>query len=122
MLKYQKSLDDVDPAERDVRPFKEYSKPTIEKIGTRYYFIATDVYDLTRWGHKLDEQELTELPIRHCYNGKEVAYKTDKKEAFTILMRIVKNGNKMQDPNFYSFVLGMLYNRSFKIFKIVKTV
>ena len=116
MLKYQASLDNEDPADRDDRPLKEYTKPTIEKIGTRHYFVATDIYDLTRWGHKLDEQELAELPIRHCYNGKEVAYQNDRREAFTILMRIVNNANKMQDPEFYSFILGMFltHNLNFK--------
>ena len=110
MLKYQQGLDNEGPEDRDERPFKEYSKPTIEKIGTRYYLIASEVYDLTRWGHKLDEQEMTDLPIRHCYIGKEVYFKSNKKEAFTILMRIISNGNKLQDPEFYSFLLGMLYH------------
>ena len=70
--------------------------------------MAMDVYDLTRWGQKLDEEELAELPFKHCYNGKEVLYRTERREAFELLMRIVKNANKMQDPEFYSFILGML--------------
>ena len=66
------------------------------------------MYDLSRWGHKLDDQEMKDLPIRHCYIGKEVYFKDDKREAFAILMRIISNGNKLQDPEFWSFVLGML--------------
>ena len=75
MLRYQQACDNEGPEDRDERPYKEYTKPTIEKLGTRYYLIASEVYDLTRWGQKLDDQELKDLPIRHSYIGKEVYYK-----------------------------------------------
>ena len=108
MLRYQQACDNEGPEDRDERPYKEYAKPTIEKLGTRYYLIASEVYDLTRWGQKLDDQELKDLPIRHSYIGKEVYYKYEKKEAFAILMRIISNANKLQDPEYLSFILGLL--------------
>ena len=97
------------PGGRDARPYREYSRPTIEKIGDRHFLFATDVFDLSKGGKKLTEEDLKEIPIRPSYNGEEFHYKSNEKEAFEILMRIISNGNKMQDEEFYSFPLGTFY-------------
>ena len=105
MIQYQENLDE-EPGGRDTRPIREYSSPTIEKIDGRHFLFASDVFDLSRGGKKLSEEELINIPVRALYNGPEIEYKTDEKEAFEILLKILSNGNKMQDPEFYSFALG----------------
>ena len=96
------------PAGRDNRPYREYSRPTIEKMGDRHYLFASDVFDLTGGGKKLTEDELKEIPIRPTYTGEEFEYKTEEKEAFELLLGIISNGNKMQNEEFFSYPLGML--------------
>ena len=103
--RYQRAKDELGPDVRDDRPHRQYGKPTVEKINGRQYFIATDVFDLSAGGRKLDEQELRGLPFNPCYNGK-VHFKSDRREAFELLMRLFGNGNLLMDSEFYSFMLG----------------
>ena len=106
MLKYQDRQDALGGAVRDTRPYREFSKPTVEKIGKKYYFFAKDIFDLSEGGRKLDEKEEAELPIRAIFTGEDFEFKTDRVEAFKLLMRILHHGNKMQDREFYSLPLG----------------
>ena len=105
MSKYQKRLDEQDPGERDNRRSFDYNKPTLEKFADKFYLIATDVFDLTDCT-KLTDEDLRLLPIKINYTGLEIEYKTDTKEAYKLLLNIIGNFNKMQDPEFYSFPLG----------------
>ena len=91
---------------RDKRPFRDYSKPTVEKFNGSYYFFASDVFDLSRGGQKLSQDEVDNLPVRVNYSGAVFEFDDDEKEAFTILMRIICNGNKMQYRRYVSFPLG----------------
>ena len=112
VLKYQERQDALGGAGRDTRPYREYSKPTVEKIGRKFYFFATDVFDLSEGGKKMNEEELAELPIRATFTGEEFEFKTDRVEAFKLLMRILHHGNQMQDREFYSFPLGKFPSKS----------
>ena len=106
--KYQRDLDEKGPGNRDNRPRREYREPTIDKIGQKWYFVANDVFDLAEGGHKLDDDELKALPIRLCYFGENIQFKTDRKEAFWILMKLFTNANRLQpDAEFNSFPVGM---------------
>ena len=93
-------------AGRDKRPFRDYNRPTAEKFNGSYYFFASDVFDLSSGGKKLSKEEVDNLPVRINYSGEEVEFDDDEKEAFTILMRIISNGNKMQYRRYVSFPLG----------------
>ena len=104
--KYQE-LKNVDPVDIDDRPRREYSKVTIERleVGGKWYMFGTEVFDLTT-GTALTEEDLKNLPFQISYIGPEFHYKTDEKEAFSILLHIISNANKLQDDEFYSFPLG----------------
>ena len=105
-MSYQDRLYEEGPENRDNRPRREYSRVTIEKFEGKHYLIASNVFDLSEGGRCLTEDEIQKLPVNPCYTGPELTYKTNEKEAFAILMKILANANRMQDPDFYSFSLG----------------
>ena len=102
--KYQE-LKDSEQADIDDRPRKYYSKVTIEKVDSTYYMIASEVFDLSE-GRVLSNDDLKLLPFHITYRGPEVQYRANQEEAFTLLMRIFINANKMQNPEFVSFPVG----------------
>ena len=104
-MRYQDQLDE-NPDAKDDRPRREFNKVTVQKLNGKRYLFAGDVFDLSRGGERLTEEEVSQLPIKAYYIGPDVDYKTDEKAAFEILSRILSNGNKMQDKEFYSFALG----------------
>ena len=114
--KYQRTRDELGPDIRDDRPHRQYPKPTVEKISGRHLLVATDVFDLTAGGHKLDAAELKELPFKTCYTGKEIHFKSDRREAFELLMSLFTKGNKLQpDSEFWSLFLGVFYTGCLKL-------
>ena len=113
---YQERLDALGSGGKDTRPYREYSQPTVEKFQDRYYLFTPDVFDLSDGGKKLSPSEVDKLPVRVTYTGEEFEYRADTKEAFEILMRIISNGNKMQDRESYSVMLGMHCRNIFLFF------
>ena len=103
---YQERLDALGTDSTDSRPYREYSQPTVEKFEGRYFLFASDVFDLSNGGKKLSSHDAENIPVRFSYTGKEFEFKTDTREAFEILMRIINNGNQMQERESYSFILG----------------
>ena len=103
---YQERLDALGATSQDTRPYREYSQPTVEKFQDRYYFFASEVFDISNGGRKLSSEEADNLPVRFTYTGEEIQFKSDPREAFEILMRIIKNGNLMQERDSFSFIFG----------------
>ena len=108
-MRYQEQIEE-NPDAKDDRPRREFNKVTVQKLDGKRYMFAGGVFDLSRGGERLSEEEVSQLPIKAYYMGPEVDYKTDEKAAFEILSRILSNGNKMQDKDFYSFALGNLFH------------
>ena len=50
-----------------------------------------------------------------CYVGDRLDFQDDEYEAYRLLMEIIGNFNKLQDPKFYSFPLGILTKKKFAI-------
>ena len=121
MARYQDRKDAEDVNERDSTIQKDYTKLTVEKFDGRYYLIASEIYDLSGGGKCLSDGEKKSLPFNLTYSGPEVKFKTDEKTAYEILLRIISNANKLQDAQYYSFILGSLCFFNIKIIKIPHT-
>ena len=91
---------------RDPRPKVEFGEPTVKRIGSKLYLIASDVFDLSNGDKCLSNDDLKSFPDRYVYSGLEFRFKTEEAEAFQIFFSIVAKMNSMQDPDFYSFALG----------------
>ena len=55
----------------------------------------------------LNEEEVSSLPFEVVYDGKEETFKSDEKEAMTILVEILLLMNKLQVKDWWSYPLGM---------------
>lgn len=102
--RYQEKMDE-DPSQRDERPRRDYTRVTIEKVNGSYFLIGEDIFNLSA-GIVLTTEMVKELPFQINYTGPPIHYKTNQEEAFAILLRIISNANKMQDPRFVSFPVG----------------
>lgn len=99
------------------KPRLELQKPSIEKLGDNFYWIAgaEEVHllnakrsdSLDFYAHKLTAEELEELPVEVIYVGIEkFAFLDDEKTALDMLLKIIMKMNLMQSPEFYSFPLA----------------
>ena len=113
VMRYQERINSQQDIER--RPHKEYDVPTIEKFNGNYYLIASDIYDLSNNGKIIDDEVLSQFPVIPCYVGDRLDFQDDEYEAYRLLMEIIGNFNKLQDPKFYSFPLGILTKKKFAI-------
>ena len=98
------------------KPLKEFSKPVVEKIGDRYFFIAgsDQIFHLNDqknddepFAIKLSREEVEELEVQIVWTGSsQYEYDVDEKEAFDLLCSIIHKMNLMQDEQFHSVILG----------------
>ena len=93
----------------DKRSVRTYTRPQLDKIGDCYYYIASDIFDVTEQAKKMSEEEVKEMPVKVIYSGPVIDFLTDEKECFTLLMEIIKKFNLMQSDEFYSFPLGIVF-------------
>ena len=93
--------------EVSTKQYKKFSTPTVAKFGDQYYLVASDIFNLSDGGVKLTEEDINALPAIICYLGQDFKYSDNEREAYSLLMKIISNINKMQDSTEYqSFPLG----------------
>ena len=98
------------------KPRRECSKPMVEKVGGKYYFVGGpdqvhllnhEQKDDEEYSRRLSEAELSELPVEIVWTGNETKdFSNQEEEAFSLLVSIIRNMNLMQDTSFHSFPLG----------------
>jgi hypothetical protein len=94
----------------------KFYKPSVAEFNNAYYLIASDVFLLGGKPRKLTPEDIQELPVIISWKGPDYHYKTDEKECFQLLCKIIFDMNLMQNPKFVSFPLGMVFFYHFTFF------
>ena len=110
MLKYNERMAALGPG-ASTKQYRKYSSLAIDKFDNQYYLIGSDVFNLSAGGKKLTDEEVNTLPVIICYLGTDVKYSDDEREAYTLLLKIISNINKLQvSSDFMSFPFGKIFN------------
>ena len=111
---YKKRRQDQGTVPRKVA--KEYSRPTIEKIGGHIYFIASKTYILNDvlkdptldYAKELTADQTRELPVNIAYIGPDVEFQCDEESFARLYAAVLGDFNDMQPNGVVSFPVGKL--------------
>ena len=113
---------------RNRKPVRDFATQKLLKIEDAFYLVAgsKQIYLINRqksedcpvYARMLTPEEMGLLPFEVIYTGEEENFRTDEKEALTIIVKILELMNLMQQKQWQSYPLG----KAFTMILMVNTI